>query len=225
MTRSRPPAILTPSLTQSQAHTPSKRQSLRSKASRPLPSKRPSSPSPGPPAVEAVTKFAPASTKREKRFSKNSLFVSRIEKTSSKAVERRRRQQRQRPLATTKNKNLLTSLDSLVEALPDTGPREMTVGQAKIRHKSLRSGPGVTRRKEKLQKTERERFGRNLAQLAVASGLRAAGSVAEVEERDGTGEGGAVVLPPRPSTWAALRSFIGQTMERNPDFDAKDTTS
>ena len=71
------------------------------------------------------------------------------------------------------NKKLVTTLESLGDALDgvieDGGVGEK-VKDGKIRHKSLKSRPGATKRKEKLERMERERFGRNLAQLTAGSG-------------------------------------------------------
>ncbi|KAF2735779.1 hypothetical protein EJ04DRAFT_511559 [Polyplosphaeria fusca] len=140
------------------------------------------------------------SSKKDKRQIKHSSFVGRIEKSSSKANKRRR-----------PNKKLVTTLNSLAGALPDldannddeTGTVE--IGQAKIQRKSLKSRPGAMKRKEKLEQMERDRFNRNLAQMAAGAdtnsstnGNRAANSIAD--------------------RWAALKSHVQNTMERKPEF-------
>ena len=81
-------------------------------------------------------------------------------------------------------------------------------GDAKIKHRSLKSRPGAMKRREKLEKMERERFGKNMAQL-VEKKEGEAGEVVTAAER-GSGKGG----------WAALRGFISQTMETKPEFAA-----
>lgn len=69
----------------------------------------------------------------------------------------------------------------------------------KMEMKTLKSNRGRAKRKAKLEGSEMERFGKNLAEMskpvAVAQGGAASGD-----------------------RWAALRGFIGQTMERNPNF-------
>ena len=85
----------------------------------------------------------------------------------------------------------------------------------KIRHRSLKSRPGATKRKEKLERMERERFGRNLAQLTAGAGKENANmEVAKAGE----------LKPETSSTssrWAALRGFISQTMEQKEEFATK----
>lgn len=69
----------------------------------------------------------------------------------------------------------------------------------KMEMKTLKSNRGRAKRKAKLEGSEMERFGKNLAEMSkpvvAAQGGAAAGD-----------------------RWAALRGFIGQTMERNPNF-------
>ncbi|EON67185.1 hypothetical protein W97_06438 [Coniosporium apollinis CBS 100218] len=139
------------------------------------------------------------SSKKDKRTIKHSVFLHKIEKTHSKAPKRRR-----------PNKKLVADLQSLADALPDTidnedgGAEETVVGQARIRHKSLKSRPGAMKRKEKLERAERERFGRNMAQMAVGQ-----------QRQEGAGE---AAVPGTGNRWAALRGFIEGTMEKNAAF-------
>lgn len=91
------------------------------------------------------------------------------------------------------------------------------VKDGKIRHKSLKSRPGATKRKEKLEKMERERFGRNLAQLTAGSGK-------EGENVNGMAvedEGAQSQTSSTATRWAALRGFILQTMEQKEEFATK----
>ncbi|KAF2127974.1 hypothetical protein P153DRAFT_397861 [Dothidotthia symphoricarpi CBS 119687] len=130
-----------------------------------------------------------SSSKKDKQKIKHSSFVSKIEKTSSKTQKRRR-----------PNKQLVANLESLANALPgleEGADGEIEVGQAKIQRKSLKSRPGAMKRKEKLEREERERFNKNLAQLA--------------------GSGGAAVQ----DRWAALKSHVQNTMEVKPEFVKK----
>lgn len=135
------------------------------------------------------------STKKDKRLIKHSAFVNRIEKSHKKPLKRRR-----------PSKKLVATLESLADALPDISDEVRIVGDVKIRHKSMKSRPGATKRRQKLEKMERERFGKNMAQLA-------AGGVQGAREE-----------PHKTATankWAALRNFISQTLEQKPEFVKK----
>lgn len=131
------------------------------------------------------------SSKRDKLKIKHSSFVSKIEKSAAKSLKRRR-----------PNKKLVANLESLADALPGFeeggADGEIEVGQAKIQRKSLRSRPGATKRKEKLVKTEMDRFNKNLAQLAGNN------NSSGVQDR-----------------WAALKSHVKNTMEVKPEFTQK----
>lgn len=133
------------------------------------------------------------STKKDKRTIKHSAFVNRIEKANKKPLKRRR-----------PSKKLVTTLESLADALPDAGEAETIIGDAKIKHKSLKSRPGATKRREKLEKMERERFGKNMAQLT-------AGNPATTGNEDTQKQATA-------NRWAALRGFISQTLEQKEEF-------
>lgn len=89
-------------------------------------------------------------------------------------------------------------------------------GEGKMEMKSLKHKPGAMKRKRALEGREMERFGKNLAQL-VGSVQRGG----EVKAAAG-GEKKADGAAPAPSTqadrWAALRGFIGGSMEQNPAF-------
>ncbi|KAH7138368.1 ribosome biogenesis protein SLX9-domain-containing protein [Dendryphion nanum] len=136
------------------------------------------------------------SSKKDKRTIKHSSFVSKIEKASSKSNKRRR-----------PNKKLVANLESLADALPgleddaggDAGVVE--IGQAKIQRKSLKSRPGAMRRKDKLERMERERFNANLAQMAGSGNTGAASSIAD--------------------RWAALKNHVKNTVETKAEFVKK----
>lgn len=121
--------------------------------------------------------------------------MNRIEKANKKPLQRRR-----------PSKKLLTTLEALADALPDAGGAVKETNDAKIRHKSLKHRPGALKRKEKLEKMERERFGKNMAQLATAVPV----PVAVGSEVSST-----------TSRWAALRGFISTTLEQKEEFMAK----
>lgn len=135
------------------------------------------------------------SSKKDKRTIKHSVFVNKIEKASSISKKRRRA-----------NKKLVATLESLADALPeiDNGQEqnESVLGQARVHHKSLKSRPGAMKRKEKLEKMERERFGMNLAQMVGSTQTEAYGS-------NDSAVG---------SRWAALKTFVESTAEKKAEF-------
>lgn len=141
---------------------------------------------------EAVIDDGFMSTKADKRLIKHSAFVNRIEKAHKKPLKRRR-----------PSKKLVTTLESLADALPDIEDKEVEIGDAKIRHRSLKSRPGAMRRKAKLEKTEIERFQKNMAQMATTT--------ADVSTEEAQKAATA-------NKWAALRGFISQTLEQKPEF-------
>lgn len=136
------------------------------------------------------------SSKKDKRTIKHSAFVSRIEKSGSSAQKRRR-----------PNKKLVANLESLADALPGldegNGDSEVVVGQAKVQKKSLKSRPGAMKKKETLEKMEKERFNKNLAQMATASAGSGAGATSTADR------------------WAALKNHVQTTMEVKPEFIKK----
>jgi hypothetical protein len=90
-----------------------------------------------------------------------------------------------------------------------------SAGEGKMEMKSLKHKPGAMKRKRVLEGREMERFGKNLAQLVGS--VQRGGNVAKT-----TGEGDATAAAPvvaaQADRWAALRGFIGGSMEQNPAF-------
>ncbi|KAL4741056.1 ribosome biogenesis protein SLX9-domain-containing protein, partial [Aspergillus similis] len=79
-------------------------------------------------------------TKKDKRLIKHSSFVSKIEKNSTKTNKRRRA-----------SKKLVTNLESLADALPDSETDTNGPGQVNIiKQKTLKHRPGAQKRKEKI---------------------------------------------------------------------------
>lgn len=165
-------------------------------------------------------------SKRDKRTIKSSAFLNRIEKAHTKPLKRRR-----------PNKKLVTTLESLADALPDVeelvkGKERLDAG--KMQMQSLKSRPGARKRKEKVERLERERFAKNMA-LIMAGGEKegdSAGSLAvaaesgmEVDETKAAESG---APPPRvPASnpavnrFAALRAWVNANMEKHPAFEDK----
>ncbi|KAK4553350.1 hypothetical protein LTR86_009651 [Recurvomyces mirabilis] len=90
-------------------------------------------------------------------------------------------------------------------------------GVGKMVMKSLRHRPGAMKRKGVMEERERERFGRNLAGMVgrVAPSSAAGGN--------GVGAGKAGEGVQQAEKWAALRRFIGGTMERSAAFGGEKT--
>ena len=84
----------------------------------------------------------------------------------------------------------------------------MTVGEAIIRHKSLKSRPGAMKRKEKLAHLEKDRFNKNMALMMAPNNTGKYDQSIEslVGEKDANRD-----------RWASLRGFIQQTMEPRPE--------
>lgn len=149
-------------------------------------------------------------SKKDKRIIKHSAFVNRIEKARKIPLKRRR-----------PSKKLVTSLEGLADALPnlqDIGALELSESRnGKIKQKSMRSRPGATKRREKLERMERERFGKNMAQLVTGNTQEYKNSTTIPIQVEGT-EGAQAQSNITSSRWAALRGFILQTMEQKEEF-------
>lgn len=98
-------------------------------------------------------------------------------------------------------------------------------GAGKVKLESLTSGKGLMRRRGRVEKVERERFGRNLGMLM---GARTGGDTV-VTNGDGSGdlttggvEGQAAELSATTKRFQALRAWIGETMERDGAFEGKE---
>ncbi|KAL9027981.1 MAG: hypothetical protein Q9196_003582 [Gyalolechia fulgens] len=140
-----------------------------------------------------------STTKKDKRTIKHSTFISRIEKSKPQTKRRRR-----------PTRKLIASLDSLAEALPAADEAEpVETATTTIRHRSLKSKPGAMKKKEKIISMEKDRFNRNMAQLAAWRPPTADG-------QDTTHQTPASNALHAGTKWAALRTFIQQTMEKRP---------
>ena len=96
-----------------------------------------------------------------------------------------------------------------MDALPETDKRYEegnSTDRGIIKHNSLKSMPGALKRKDKLEKMERDRFSRNMAQMA---GNDFEKSVDDAERQETESNSSS-------RRWAALRGFIQRTMDQNP---------
>ncbi|KAI9053574.1 hypothetical protein LZ554_002528 [Drepanopeziza brunnea f. sp. 'monogermtubi'] len=147
-------------------------------------------------------------SKRDKRTIKSSSFLNRIEKAHKKPLKRRR-----------PSKKLVTTLESLADALPDVEDlvkgKEQDEG-GKMQMRSLKSRPGARKRMEKLERMERERFSKNLAVIMAGGGGGGGGEAAAsgagapavgMEVDDGVKAAPVAVAPnPAVNRFAALRA-------------------
>ena len=124
--------------------------------------------------------------------------MSKIHKSQSAKPRRRR-----------PNKKLVTALDSLADALPEDDIENSTAAGAAvgdqvnvIKRKILKSRPGAMKRRQKVDAAERDRFAKNMAQMAAPSSTGASGLSAKL---------------------AALRGFISQTLEVRPELQKAKT--
>ncbi|KAK1990239.1 hypothetical protein LX36DRAFT_676032 [Colletotrichum falcatum] len=150
--------------------------------------------------------------KKDKRTMKHSAFVSKVEKANKKPLKRRR-----------PNKKLVTTMESLADALPELEEGAQTLEQlkeGKVRHKSLKSRPGALKRKEKIVKAEMQRFGASMAALASlpAASAAPAGDMAVEKPAAAAAPAESATPDATASRWAALRKHISSTMEQNPAF-------
>lgn len=171
-------------------------------------------------------------SKRDKQLIRKATFRARV---LDKAGPTKKPLKRRRP-----NKKLVTTLESLADALPDvptTGDNgaveydEWEGIKKRRRQQSLKTRPGSLKRKEKVVQAEMLRFGQNLAQLTAVKEETVQKEAADttdgamdVEEKgtektESTTTGGASTT--RQSTanrFALLRNYISMTMEQNPAF-------
>lgn len=143
-------------------------------------------------------------TKKDKRLIKHSVFVNKVAKSHKKTPKRRR-----------PSKKLVANLDSLADALPDADDETHPdlASQANIiKHKTLKHRPGAMKRKEKMEKLERDRFIKNMAQMTAIE--QATPQVQPQSESQATDTASSSTS----NRWAALRGFISQTMDRQPVF-------
>ncbi|CCU74891.1 hypothetical protein BGHDH14_bgh01352 [Blumeria hordei DH14] len=154
-------------------------------------------------------------SKREKRANKHSSLVKRIEKSTTKPLKRRR-----------PNKKLITTMNTLMDALPDIealvqGPNNVNTS---IKQKSLKSRPGVMKRKDKLEKVEKARFGQNMAhimgieQTEMNSNVPTASSKMEAESLPDV-ESDTPKSTTTAKRFAALRAWAISNMEKHPSFE------
>jgi hypothetical protein len=146
-------------------------------------------------------------SKKDKRQIKHATLMSKIAK-SSKTPKKRR-----------PSKKLVANLESLADALPDAADNSHDAASQVniIKQKTLRHKPGAMKRREKLEKVERDRFAKNMAQMAsIQPAAAPAAPAAPVAPENAT-----QAVPesnPTANRWSALRNFISQTMEQQPVF-------
>jgi Ribosome biogenesis protein SLX9 len=86
-----------------------------------------------------------------------------------------------------------------------------------IQRKSMKSRPGAMKRREKVDRGERERFARNLGEMA-GKGTRRTSGACRADEGEKGDQSRIVASQSTGDRWAALRGFIAQTMEVRPEM-------
>lgn len=137
-------------------------------------------------------------SKKDKRQIKHATLISKIAKSSGKNPKRRRA-----------SKKLVANLESLADALPEAAEEAHDAASQVnvIKQNTLRHKPGAMKRREKLERLERDRFARNMAQMSTLQ----APTVNDDAEASSESN-------PTASRWSALRNFISQTMEQQAVF-------
>ncbi|KAJ5820417.1 hypothetical protein N7474_006008 [Penicillium riverlandense] len=132
-------------------------------------------------------------SKKDKRQIKHAALMSKIEKTQ--------KPKRRRP-----SKKLAANLESLADALPEAEEAGDASSQVNmIKQKTLKHKPGAMKQREKLEKVERDRFAKNMAQMS---------SLTPPANNAGSNPDASTTT----SRWSALRNFISSTMEQQPVF-------
>ena len=108
----------------------------------------------------------------------------------------------------------LSDADTATQAGRKKRRRRLREGEGKIQMRSLQHRPGAMKRKRRMEGVEMERFGRNLAQLSANTKALER----EVQGQDAEDAGGGGAAATSQEKWAALRAFIGSTMERDDGF-------
>lgn len=158
--------------------------------------------------------------KRDKRLEKRTTFLNHIEKPQKKEFKKCRRP----------HKKLVTSLNNLLDALPNDN--ELLAGLSHEKNKnnprlrSLKSRPGLMKRRAKLEKDEKTRFEMNLVKISeveqaklISDDTKSTGLVF-TNVKEGSSELNS--LPPSStvtaSKFAAIRAWACANLEKNPNF-------
>lgn len=127
--------------------------------------------------------------------------MNKVAKSQKKTLKRRR-----------PSKKLVANLDSLADALPDAddeSPSDVANQANIIKHKTLKHRPGAMKRKEKMEKLERDRFIKNMAQM---------NAIEHTAPKLQESQPASTESSSTSNRWAALRGFISQTMDHQPAF-------
>jgi hypothetical protein len=162
-------------------------------------------------------------SKKDKRAMKHSVLMNKVRDAGVRKTKPRR-----------PNNKLKTDLESLADALPqlegmagagngmgEKKRRRRTKkpsAEGKMEMKSLKHKPGAMKRKRVLEGREMERFGKNLAQLVGSVQRGGDVKASSAASSGGKQEGAAGGVAAQADRWAALRGFIGGSMEQNPAF-------
>jgi hypothetical protein len=96
-------------------------------------------------------------------------------------------------------------------------------GKMGVRKGSLKSKPGAMKRKEKLERGERARFGKNLAAIMGSRAVEEEKANTAMEENVDNGKGREKLEEKKSEVvkgrFAALRAWVGTNMEKHPAFE------
>lgn len=119
----------------------------------------------------------------------------------------------------------MTTMEGLADALPNVEELVKRNEGGKVEMKSLSHGRGFMKRRDKVEKGERERFSRNLGVIMASSG-EGKNEVSTVTGGEVMAEGEVGKAPaPTPSAtagrFAAIRAWVNDNMEKHEGFEKK----
>ncbi|KAI0994495.1 hypothetical protein K3495_g13687 [Podosphaera aphanis] len=146
-------------------------------------------------------------SKKDKHSKKHSAFLARIQKSQPEFPKRRR-----------PNKKLITTMENLLDALPDFDKiKTDDIIQNSSKHYTLKSKPGAMKRKEILERKEKCRFEKNLALLTGSECAKPVPSSVNSQQLDQS-------MSPNfqsnslATKFSALRAWANANIEKNPNF-------
>jgi hypothetical protein len=126
---------------------------------------------------------------------KHSILLSKVRKSSDKPTGQRKRRR--------SSKKLVTTLENLADALPEVTSGSVSESKSSKMQgptmETLKSRPGVGKKKDRIVRQEKERFGRNMAALTQTMATTSKNQDETQDEQTN-------------SRWAALRSHLANTV-------------
>lgn len=117
-------------------------------------------------------------------------------------------------------------MEGLADALPDVEElvKKQEMGKGKVEMKSLSHGKGFMKRRGRVEKVERERFGRNLAQIMAVptAGNATKAAAVPVQSAEGAAAPAAAPVSSTAGRFAAIRNWVNQNVQKHEAFEKKD---